>query len=52
MNKIYIKKEGVSKYILVAFFLNLLLLGEKLLTRFFLSSYHVSNYVTSIYFIL
>ena len=52
MNKIYIKKEGVSKYVVVAFFLNLSLLGEKLFNYFFLSSYHLGNYITSIYFIL
>ena len=52
MKNMYIKKERISKYVVVAFFLNLFLLGEKLFNYFFSSSYHLSKYVTCIYFIM
>lgn len=46
------KREAGKKYLFIAFLLNLLLLGEKLLSRVFSNFYHMSKYITSMYFII
>lgn len=48
----YTKREASKKYLFIALLLNLSLLGEKLLSRFFSISYHMSKYIISLYFVM